>query len=205
MVRTRELRALQTESARVRNDVHVESRVESRVDGEWKAGAADGHSDPDLELWDEVIREVIRLADGLVDLNSGLSAGTGSAGHRHDDHQVATVLRWVKARTASLLAACHIGRIEETGAFDPGRHQAVTCRPAPTPDLANQIAETIRPGYTGGPAGRGVVLRPQQVVLYVAADPASVAVTGRPDPNLDLNSQFWAIRSPDPEQKDRGL
>ena len=99
------------------------------------------------------VREVLRLADGLLDLT-----GQGASA----DQEASPVLRWVEARIRSLLAACDITRIEETGSFDPSRHQAVASRDAPSPDLSQQIADTVRPGY----AWRGDLLCPQQVVVY---------------------------------------
>jgi GrpE len=105
------------------------------------------------------VSEVIRLADGLLDLT-----GNGAA----PDQQQASALRWVDARAKSLLAACDVVRVEETGSFDPSRHQAVSVRTAPSPQLSGQIAETIRPGY----AWRDALLRPQQVIVYAPADQA---------------------------------
>lgn len=101
-------------------------------------------------------REVIRLADGLLDLRESLALTA-------DDGQSATVLRWVESRTKALLTSCDIKRVEESGAFDPARQQAVASREAPRPELAHQIADTVRPGYVW----HGVLLRPQQVAVYV--------------------------------------
>ena len=103
--------------------------------------------------------EVIRLADGLLDLRESLNLTA-------DDGQSATVLRWVESRTKALLTSCDIKRMEESGAFDPARQQTVASREAPRPELAHQIANTVRPGYVW----HGVLLRPQQVVVYVPAD-----------------------------------
>jgi hypothetical protein len=105
-------------------------------------------------------REVIRLADGLLDLREtlDLSAGGGQPAE--------TVLRWVDARTRALLTACDVKRVEESGTFDPTRQQAVANRAAPRPELAHQIADTVRPGY----AWHGALLRPQQVIVYVPAN-----------------------------------
>jgi hypothetical protein len=104
------------------------------------------------------VHEVIRLADGLLDLT-----GNGAS---PDQQQASSVLRWVDARAKSLLAACEVVRVEETGSFDPSRHQAVAIRTAPSPELSDQIAETVRPGY----AWRDALLRPQQVIVYAPAD-----------------------------------
>jgi hypothetical protein len=108
-----------------------------------------------------IVREVIRVADGLLNLT-----GSGAA---PDPQRADTVLRWIEARTRSLLAACDVVRIEEAGDFDPLRHEAVASRTAPDPDLAHQIADTIRPGY----AWHGRLLRPQQVTVYVPAGTAT--------------------------------
>lgn len=115
------------------------------------------------------VHEVIRLADGLLDLT-----GNGAS---PDQQQASSVLRWVDARSKSLLAACEVLRVEEDGSFDPSRHQAVAIRTAPSPELSDQIAETIRPGY----AWRGAMLRPQQVIVYAPADQALGATPVRPD------------------------
>ena len=101
-------------------------------------------------------REVIRLADGLLDLRENLNLTA-------DDGQSATVLRWAESRTQALLNSCDIKRVEESGAFDPARQQTVASREAPRPELAHHIADTVRPGYVW----HGVLLRPQQVVVYV--------------------------------------
>jgi hypothetical protein len=102
------------------------------------------------------VREVIRLADGLLDLRESLDLTAG-------DGQSATVLRWVESRTKALLTACEVKRVEESGAFDPARQQAVASREAPRPELAHQIADSVRPGYVW----HGALLRAQQVVVYV--------------------------------------
>ncbi len=108
-----------------------------------------------------VVREVIRAADGLLDLT-----GHGSS---PDPQQAGLVLRWMEARIRSLLASCDVVRIEETGGFDPLRHEAVASRAAPSPQLVHQIADTVRPGYQW----HGALLRPQQVIVYVPADQAA--------------------------------
>jgi molecular chaperone GrpE (heat shock protein) len=69
----------------------------------------------------------------------------------------------VESRTKALLTSCDIKRVEESGAFDPARQQAVASREAPRPELAHQIADTVRPGYVW----HGDLLRPQQVAVYV--------------------------------------
>lgn len=101
-----------------------------------------------------VVRELIRLADGLSDLIT--QAETSG------QLTVDTVLRWVGVRTESLLIACDIVQILDADGFDPARHQSVAGRPAPCPQQTGRIAETVRPGY----AWKGALLRPQQVIVY---------------------------------------
>jgi hypothetical protein len=101
-----------------------------------------------------VVQEAIRLADGLIDLSGSSELPAG------------TVLRWVEVRTEDLLTACDVRRIEESGTFDPRRHKAEDTQEAPSPELADQIASTVRPGY----AWHGAVLRPQQVIVYVPSN-----------------------------------
>jgi len=153
IIRVGELRALQAKAASARDDVHELTQDDTR------RAAGDGRGDPGGGPA-AAVREVIRLADGLLDLT-----GNGAS---PDQQQASTVLRWVEARTKSLLAACEVVRIEEAGSFDPSRHQAVASRAAPRPELSHQIADTVRPGY----AWHGRLLRPQQVVVYAPADQA---------------------------------
>jgi hypothetical protein len=103
-----------------------------------------------------VVRELIRFADGLRDLGSG----------NPPDSPPEPVLRWAQERVAALFGACDVVPVEETGPFNPHRHQAVGRRDAPSPALARQIADTVRPGYSW----HGALLRPQQVIVYTPAD-----------------------------------
>jgi hypothetical protein len=114
-----------------------------------------------------VVRELISLADGLVDL-----AGTGApSGPEHGS----AVLRWVDSRAQALFAACDVVRIEDRGFLDLQRHEVVAGRAAPGDDLIDQIADTVRPGYEW----RGTLVRAQQVIAYV---PASEVVELVPQP-----------------------
>ena len=63
------------------------------------------------------------------------------------------------------MAACEITRVEESGAFDPARHEAVASREAPSADLVGRSPTPSRPGY----AWHGSMLRSQEVVVYAAA------------------------------------
>lgn len=108
-----------------------------------------------------VVHELVGVADRLVDL-------TGS-GAPSDPQQASAALSWLELRTQTLLAACDVLRIEDRGPLDLHRHQVVASRAAPSDDLVDQIADTIRPGY----AWHGSLLRPQQVVAYIPADEVS--------------------------------
>lgn len=105
-----------------------------------------------------IVRELIRFADGLRDLSAGARL----------DQPPDPVLRWAQERAVAMLDAYDVVHVEETGAFDPHRHQAVGRRDAPGPTLAHQIADTVRPGYSW----HGALLRPQQVIVYASAEPS---------------------------------
>ena len=75
------------------------------------------------------------------------------------------MLRWVESDEG----AAHLVRHQEVrgvGAFDPAPQQTGARREAPRPELADQIADTVRPGYVW----HGDLLRPQQVVVYVSVN-----------------------------------
>lgn len=103
-----------------------------------------------------IVRELIRLADRLPDLTGGNTPA--------DPEQAAGLARWLEGRAQSLLTACDVTRIEETGALDLSRHEVVGTRTAPADQMVQHIADTVRPGYSW----HGRLLRPQQVVAYVA-------------------------------------
>ncbi len=109
------------------------------------------------------VRELVSVADRLADL-------TGSAAPA-DPQQTAVVLRWLESRAQSVLTAHGVVRIDDSGPVDVRRHEVVARRAAPSAELTDQIAQTIRPGY----AWRGAPLRPQQVIAYVRADEADEA------------------------------
>jgi molecular chaperone GrpE (heat shock protein) len=103
--------------------------------------------------------EIIRLADQLPDLlRDGAIAGSGQA----DD-----TVRWLDQRVQALLASCDVVRVEDAGSLDFSRHEVTGTRPAPDTSAVNHIAATIRPGYSW----HGRMLRPQQVIAYVPAEP----------------------------------
>jgi len=104
-----------------------------------------------------VVRELISVVDGLTDL-TGTSALS-------DPQQAGAALRWVQVRTQSLLTACGIASIEDSGHLDLRRHEVVASRAAPQEGLVDQIADTVRPGYEW----HGSLVRPQQVIAYVPA------------------------------------
>lgn len=105
-----------------------------------------------------VARELIAMADRLVDL-TGSTAPT-------DAEQATAVLRWLRGRVDALLALCEVAPITDDGVLNFMRHEVVADRPAPREELVDHIADTVRPGYLW----RHDLLRPQQVVAYIAAE-----------------------------------
>jgi hypothetical protein len=106
----------------------------------------------------KVVSELIRVTDGLTDLIEG--------GAAHEPERAATALHWLHGRAEALLASCEVVRIDDSGQVDLLRHEVVDIRPAPAGDLVDQIADTVRPGYSW----HGSLLRPQQVVAYIPAE-----------------------------------
>ncbi len=68
--------------------------------------------------------------------------------------------------TARCLQNVGVELLEEAGSFDSRLHTVVETCPAEDAARADQVAETVRPGYRYC----GEVIRPQEVVLYVAGD-----------------------------------
>jgi hypothetical protein len=101
-----------------------------------------------------VVRELIRLADGLPDLTGDHAA---AAPVRADE-----LARWLETRTQALLKACDVELVEDNGPLDLQRHEVIATRAAPASDLVHHIADTARPGYSW----HGRLIRPQQVVVY---------------------------------------
>jgi molecular chaperone GrpE (heat shock protein) len=106
----------------------------------------------------KIVRELIRVMDGLVDLIEG--------GAAHEPDRAATALNWLHGRGEALLASCDVVRIDDSGPVDLLRQEVVDGRPTPAGDLVDQIADTVRPGYSW----HGLLIRPQQVVAYVPAE-----------------------------------
>ena len=117
--------------------------------------------DPVPEAPPPVARELVRLADQLPDLLPGKPGVT--------DDTVNDTVQWLNTRIQEVLAACDVVRVEEAGRLDFSRHEVAGTRPAPDADSAHHIAATVRPGYSW----RGRMLRPQQVIAYVLAQPDS--------------------------------
>ncbi len=116
---------------------------------------------------------LMAVADRLSDLtNSGV-----------EQAHAAAVARWIGNRVRMMFARCDVTPETRDGPVDLVRHEVVGWRAAPTPDLVDCVAETVRPGYSW----RGQLLRTQQVIAYVApcaepAEPGS-AETAAPDPD----------------------
>jgi len=72
--------------------------------------------------------------------------------------------RWLYERLGTALAELGIETLDATGAPDWKLQEAVGTRPTSDAARANTIAATVRPGYRYG----ATVLRPQQVIVYVA-------------------------------------
>jgi hypothetical protein len=190
LIRTRDLAALSEAAAAASSSLAEPSQPDPEPADETAPPAASGQQaggpgparghDPAQEAWaavtteapppigaepseadrpPKVVHEVLRLADGVLDLRDSLGAAVA------DGQPAGTVLRWAGARATSLMAACEVTRVEESGVFDPARHKAVASREAPSADLVWQIADTVRAGY----AWRGSILRSQEVVVYAAA------------------------------------
>jgi molecular chaperone GrpE (heat shock protein) len=106
------------------------------------------------------------------------SGGDGGSGRGGGDGvepaQAAAVARWIGNRLRMMLARCDVAPDNRTGPVDLVRQEIVGWRAAPTPNLVDHIAETVRPGYSW----RGQVLRTQQVIIYVA--PATEAAEPSP-------------------------
>lgn len=113
---------------------------------------------PDVEKPPLIVSELIHVADRLEDL-------TGAAAPA-DAEQAALALRWLSRRARELLAVCDTVRFEDAGRVDSHRQTVVATRPAPTEPQVDEIAVTVRPGYLW----RDRLLRPQQVIGYIAAE-----------------------------------
>jgi molecular chaperone GrpE (heat shock protein) len=74
-----------------------------------------------------------------------------------------SALGWVRDSVVDLLSRCDVVPVLVDGEIDEHRHQVVAILPAPSPDLADHVAETVRTGFLW----RGEIIRPAQVTAYV--------------------------------------
>ncbi|GAA4245114.1 hypothetical protein [Dactylosporangium darangshiense] len=103
-----------------------------------------------------VVHELIGFVDRLVALPADPA--------RYTPDQTAAIVRALQRRCGALLRACELEPIEDAGPVDTLSHDVVDTRPAPGPDVVGHIVETVRPGYRW----RGVLIRPQQVIVFTA-------------------------------------
>lgn len=143
LIKTRELDALRAAAKRPPDGLRSAEPDERDQDGTATEAPAG------------VVRELIRMADRLPDAFPPSAPG--------DPGGTDAVAQWLTARVRAMLATCDVSRIEDNGLVDASRHEVVGTRTAPTADLAQQIAETVRPGYEW----HGKLMRPQQVIAYV--------------------------------------
>jgi hypothetical protein len=113
-----------------------------------------------------VTYELMAVADRLGEL-------TGSS---IEPTRAVAVGRWIGNRVRMMLARCDVAPEIRGGPVDLVRHEVVGWRTAPTPELVDHVAETVRPGYSW----RGQMLRTQQVIAY-AAPPVEPAEPGSAD------------------------
>lgn len=107
----------------------------------------------------ELIRGVIAMRDNLLmrkrwlqDFSPGEEAATG-------------LVEGQLQETARLLERAGVEIMDQGGPFDSRIHTVVETRAAPDPEQADQIAGTLRPGYSF----RGEVIRSQEVILFIKA------------------------------------
>jgi molecular chaperone GrpE (heat shock protein) len=82
------------------------------------------------------------------------------------DDRTAAVVRWLDQEMVGLLSDLHVTVLSDAGEVDPLRHEVVDVRSSANADDVDRIAETVRVGYLAD----GRLIRPQQVVAYVAAE-----------------------------------
>lgn len=119
------------------------------------AGAA--HSGGPAGQSPSVATQLLFMADRLADFIAASAAA--------DPERAGVMIDWINGMIQELLGECGITAFSDDGPLDSGRHEVVSVRPAPAPDLAGHIAETVRPGYEW----QGELLRAQRVVAYSAA------------------------------------
>ena len=88
--------------------------------------------------------------------------GTAVMVHDRDD----PLVTWLYGRLVRTLEREGVKLIDEKGRLNETRHEVVDIRPTDNPDDVHTISETVRPGFEYA----GVVLRPQQIVLWSPAD-----------------------------------
>lgn len=106
----------------------------------------------------DIVQGLIGLADALLDLTEHPS-GPGSS---------VRTLRLVQRRVDRLLTDCGVRIVRDEGPVVPARHEVVGARPAAEGGAEGWIAATVRRGYLHGDR----LIRPQQVVAYIAGKPA---------------------------------
>jgi molecular chaperone GrpE (heat shock protein) len=98
-------------------------------------------------------KELVVITDRLTDI---IHAGPV------DPQRTMTIIQWVNETIGDLLARCGVVTINDDGPVDPRRHEVVEVLPAPSPELADHIAETVQPGYEL----HGALIRTQRVIAY---------------------------------------
>jgi molecular chaperone GrpE (heat shock protein) len=149
-----EFAALQHKTAELEKELAVVRETARDNTGNRADGGVGTPSPP------KVVHELIRVTDGLTDLIEG--------GAAQEPERATTALDWLHRRVEALLVSCDVTRIDDSGPVDLLRQEVVDSRPTPTADLVDQIADTVRPGYSW----HGSLIRPQQVVAYIPAEEA---------------------------------
>lgn len=76
----------------------------------------------------------------------------------------AVVFDWLHQRLGTVLDLQGVTEVVDVGEVDVARQEVVGTQPAPHPAEVDRIASTVRPGYLR----HGQIIRPQQVIAYVA-------------------------------------
>ena len=104
-----------------------------------------------------IVQGLIGLADALVDLTR----------HPSGPESGVRTLELVQRRVDRLLTDCGVRIVLDEGPVVPSRHEVVGARPAGEHGAEGWIAATVRQGYLHGDQ----LIRPQQVVAYIAGQP----------------------------------
>jgi hypothetical protein len=107
----------------------------------------------------DVIRSLIGLADDLAEL----------AGRDWTGQSATRTLRLMQWRVDKVLAESGVQAVSDDGPVVPARHEVVGAEPVSAGTRPGWIAGTVRRGYQVGDQ----LIRPQQVIAYVAAEPAT--------------------------------